>query len=507
MNERPRGLLTRAALLSGASGSIGRLFGAALSIVVARLVGPSDLGVLGIAVTVIGVLTMATHCAESAGVSSRSKGSDLQYGLAAALLRVGLTASLLGFTLLALPRVAAMVAGRDGRDSELARLVGVLALTSGFEALACFPRVILQRRLELTYLVLANTALTLSHLAFSLTALWLGLGIEGLTWASVGAYGLHCVVVWLRLFPLQPWSRDRWFAADVWRQVIQSGTSILVGSFGGYLSGRLDNLLVAAVLGPKAMAFYSMAWTASRLLPSVASEATGFVLLPTISRASESVKEVQKLVDMSIRQTGLVLALACALVAATAASAVQLLLGTAWSPVVVPLRLMCAAAVAAPALQALGTVLLGLGRAHMTAVATSAQLVFLVAVLPSAARLWGLLGAAVVDFLAVMTLLTILAITVTRVTPIDAWGAIGALRLPCVASAVAFCIGWAVGAALQPGVPRLLAEAVATLACYLLALTMLGGRALLAEFVGLVRVAVLRIQPAAKGLAAERPEG
>src|SRR5262245_46460210 len=84
-----------AAFASGAVEIGTRVLTIVLAIATARALQPDEVGLLGLAVIVVGVLSVATACAETAGVVARSKGSDPEYAWSATATRGAITACLM----------------------------------------------------------------------------------------------------------------------------------------------------------------------------------------------------------------------------------------------------------------------------------------------------------------------------------------------------------------------------------------------------------------------------
>ncbi|HLF85016.1 MAG TPA: hypothetical protein VI837_12650, partial [Blastocatellia bacterium] len=138
--------VARAALASGAAETANRVLMVALSIATARALLPRQVGVLGLAVIVVGIVSLIAACSETAGVIGRYEGSDTKHALAATLVRGSIVAVLVGGGYLCLPVVPRLLAGPESVESDLGQLMGVLLLIPVLELAACYPRVLLQRR-------------------------------------------------------------------------------------------------------------------------------------------------------------------------------------------------------------------------------------------------------------------------------------------------------------------------------------------------------------------------
>src|SRR5262245_57230185 len=84
----------RAVYVSAACDLTCRALAIILSISVARILEPREVGLLGLAVLVVGVLSQLSFYSETACVTTRSAGSDTAYAAMAVLLRTVITAML-----------------------------------------------------------------------------------------------------------------------------------------------------------------------------------------------------------------------------------------------------------------------------------------------------------------------------------------------------------------------------------------------------------------------------
>ena len=136
--------VAQAAFASGAVEMVTRALTIVLSIATARALQPSEVGLLGLAVIVVGVLSLVTACAETAGVIGRSLGSDSQYAWSATVARGVVTACLLAVAPLFLPPLGHLLGGKEtAASAEMMALVYLLLWQLGLDLAVTYPRVFL----------------------------------------------------------------------------------------------------------------------------------------------------------------------------------------------------------------------------------------------------------------------------------------------------------------------------------------------------------------------------
>ena len=478
--------VVRAAFASGTVEMVTRGLMIVLSIATARLLQPGEVGLLGLAVIIVGVLSVVASCAETAGVIGRWQGTDQQHAWMAVAARGLITACMLVLALLFLPTLVHLLAG-ESASVELTALVHLLIWQLVIELAATYPRVLLQRRLSLTSLAGANLLQITTHVGLSFLLLWSGYGTMGMASAALVSGGLSAAFLWSRL-SIQarlPWGHGSY--SGLWRQTLRSTGSVFVASFVGYLNGRLDNLLVATIVGPAAMSFYAMAWSASRIPISVLIQGMGMVLVPTLARIQGDEERVEKILRQSLGHSYLLLAPVVAMLSVSAPSLVGAVIGTKWLPLVPCLQVMSASILMGPLAVACNAVLVGVGRAHVLGLATGAQLCVIVMLAPPLVGLWGIVGAAVADVVSMAVLTVVLFAMVRGVVPKVKWELVTSAGVPVLAALSVGLLALSLGGQFSQGLFRFAWEAFVISVGYPAAIVALGGRARLAEFVVLLR--------------------
>ena len=493
-DERPlRHGVARAALASGAAETATRVLMVALSIATARALLPGQVGVLGLAVIVVGIVSLIAACCETAGVIGRYEGSDTQHAVAATLIRGLIVAALVAGVYLCLPVAPRLLAGAENAESDLGYLIRILLLIPVLELAACYPRVLLQRKLDLAYIAGATFLQAAAHVSLSVVLLWRGYGAAGIVWSSVLSTALGAAAVWLRVLGTRG---PRWTGmpgASLRRNTLLGTAKVLAGGFVGYLNGRVDNLLVAGAIGPTAMSFYGMAWSASRMAPQILGQALGFVLVPALAQIQTDTKRVERALAESIRHSYLLVVPLSAALFVAAPSLVAVVLGAKWAPMVPCLRIMSITILAAPLVSASNAALVAAGRTHMTGLASLGHLIVLGILIVPLCRRWGILGAAYGDFCGVAVLTVTLCICTPSIRRALKHLALGTLLPTLAAGVISGAAVWMAGAQVPDGILRLLAEGATMLGVYPAALWLVGGRTALSSLLSLVRTVV---QPA-----------
>lgn len=490
--------VVRAALASGLAEAVNRVLTIALSIATARALLPSQVGVLALAVIVIGIVSLVAACSETAGVIGRYEGTDGQHALAAAIVRAVIVAILVSALYPGLPMIARLLGGAEGTQPELIGLLRVLILLPILELFAAYPRVLVQRRLDLTYLAGVGLFQVILHVALSITLLIQGFGPIGVAWSSIIAGALSAMAVWLRLFGSR-WPKWEGFPDRTLRLSVVSETlKVFTGSFLGYLNGRADNLLVAGVLGPTAMSFYGMAWSASRVAPQILAQAFGYVLVPVLAKIQTDEDRIKRVLHESLRHSYLLLAPVASILFVTGPSLVTTVLGQKWLPIVPCLQVMSITILLGPLVSTFSSLLVATGRAHIAGLATAWQLVVLAMLIIPLSRMWGVSGAAYGDMMAVGALTTALLFATPIMRKPMRQLVVPSILLPLGSAAISGLLAWAGSLLLSTGLLKLLVQVAIILTIYPAVISVFGGRSALLDLISLVRDTVRRASVASR---------
>lgn len=491
-NAALTGGTTRAALTSGTAQLFARILTVVLSIATARALEPREVGLLGLAVIVVGVISMVGYYPETAAIVGRSTTDDSKYGIASAGIRAIVTLLAFGVVAVSFPLAGHYLTAREDGTQAVAALIAVLACGPVVELVGSYPRVILQRRLDLKTVALAALLQPVVFVGLAVYLLWAGYGYFGVAWANVVGTITVTLLLWVRLYSKRWAEWKGWPSVEIWRETTGGAARVFTGGFGGFLGERLDNILVASALGPTAMSYYGMAWNGARTPANIFGSTIGFVLIPTISRMQDEPNRVRRAVSESLKHTYLLLAPVCAMLFVSAPLVVTYVLGSKWLPLVPCLRIMCFTVMAIPILHACNALLVAAGKAHLTGISTGVHLVALLVTIPIFSRQWQVVGAAVGDLVSTAILMGAICTTAYLATRQIEPRMFLSVIVPVAAAFLAGLVAYQLGALGLANAPRLVSEITLVGVGYVLFILVLGGKNNLYDLVGVLRSATRR---------------
>ena len=375
--------------------------GSALSVAFlsARTLEPAEIGTLGLVGAGTAIVSMLGSFIELGAIISGVSMDEKERANAAGALRMMVVAPLLVGAFFFLDRMLEAFLVEPTRMGVARYIATVLMTLPVFEAIAGIPVVYLQRTESLQSVALRQAWQPLTYAGLGALALLAGFGTSGLAWAQVFATAGTASALWLlalqkgltlkrikpvSLFPL---------ACEGFRQA----SAGLIG----FMTERVDNLLVAGSLGTAALGYYSLAWSASRLPIYVLSRVCRSAILPTLLRTHDVPEEQRRMMHKSL---ALALAASCGfgvLIALLGRDLVVLVLGARWLPAGACLEVLSLTVALSPLAFLGGTYLQAQGKAHKVGpFAGGVQIGLQLALIPFACAILGERGAAWVDGLA-----------------------------------------------------------------------------------------------------------
>lgn len=310
-----------------------------VGILLARLLPPSDFGIVGMAMVVIGLALLMSDLGLGPAVVQRRDLTErhLRVAFTAAILTGGAIAALLA--LLAPLSVHLL----DSHAEELPGVLRALSLVFLFGAVGVTPRALLQRDLRAATSMGINLGSYVVGYALVVTVLALtGHGVWSLVWGSLVQAGLGSGMA---LILVRPPVRPLLARAEL-RDLFGFGAEATLNSVVGYAAHNSDNLIVGRWLGAAPLGMYGRAYNLMVLpLTHVLGAATQAVLYPAMAHIQTDPGRLRRAYLLSVQIAALAATPIMAGMIVAAPHMVVTLYGPAWTGVATPLQILCAAGV------------------------------------------------------------------------------------------------------------------------------------------------------------------
>ena len=298
--------------------------------VLARLLGPKDFGLVGMVTAFTGVLGLFRDFGLSSAAIQRTTVTEEQ---ASTLFWINLTVgALLGLLALGLaPAVAAFY-----REPRLVGVTAALAVGFLFNAAGVQHGVILQRAMRFTALAVINTVSLIVGSAAGIGGALAGYGYWSLVAMTVSLPLSSTIGLWI----VTGWVPGRPRRQSGIRSMMRFGGTLTLNGLVGYVAFNLDKVLLGRVWGVDALGMYGRAYSLINIPTDNLNVAAGEVAFSALSRLQD---DPNRLKSYFLKGYSLVLAMTIPITIACAFFAddvVVVVLGRKWTAAASIFRLL-----------------------------------------------------------------------------------------------------------------------------------------------------------------------
>jgi lipopolysaccharide exporter len=275
----PAGTGLRAATVKGTAWSYAsfvtiRVPALVTTIVLTRLVAPSDFGVIALGLVILTYLDALNEFGISAAVIYSADDGDAERSVAFWLsMATGIAAALL-MTAFAIPLAAAF------DEPRLRTVLPVLSLAFVFNSIGSVQIAVLKKRLQFRQLVPVDLARAVLKAVVAISAAFAGWGVWSLVAGQLSGELAGSVAVWLKL---------KWRPSVVWdravaRRVLGYGSHIMGVGLIGALLADVDYLIVGRRLGSQQLGFYAVGFRLPEIAVMGICYAVSATMFPVLTR-------------------------------------------------------------------------------------------------------------------------------------------------------------------------------------------------------------------------------
>jgi PST family polysaccharide transporter/lipopolysaccharide exporter len=365
---------------------VDRMLPLVLLVILARLVGPLELGLVGIALLSMSALRSLTEVGLNEALIQRVEDNVDRYLNTVLAMEVARGVLIFGVLFLAAPYI-----GRLFDAPAATPLIQVMAVSSVLRGLKNPAVVYFQKNLEYHKLFVYNTGGTL---AFFITGLALAL-YDPSAWAWVGAFLAADIVRLVSSYVIHDYRPGIGFDREAASDLIHFGKWITGSSILYFLYNEGDDVFVGWLLSPVALAYYQYAYRMSNAPATELSQVIAGVMFPAFSKFQTDVKRLRESYLATVRLVSFVAVPMGIGFAVVTPAFVVAAFGTEWLPMVVAMQVLALYGVYRAVGKTMGALWKAVGRPdYITKTSLLKVLVIAVFIYPVTVR-WGITGTAV----------------------------------------------------------------------------------------------------------------
>lgn len=301
-----------------------------IGITLARILSPSDYGLVGILLVFIAVSQIFVDSGFTKALIQRNDKSEKDLSTAFTFnLAISITFYvILWFTA---PIIASFY-----NEEVLINLLRSLALILVINAFFSIPNTILTIDLEFKKIALINFVAVLISGSLAIFMAYSGYGV----WSLVMQYLLRAVILLIFFTIASKWSFKLYFSKRSFKLLFSFGSNLLASSLLNVVVDKFSSLFIAKTISTQDLGFYTRGIQFPDIAIGTLGSVLDTVLLPTLSKTKElTVLRFQ--IDKMVRLLSLVTMPVVVLLAILAEPIIVLLLTDKWLPVVPIMQFFC----------------------------------------------------------------------------------------------------------------------------------------------------------------------
>jgi PST family polysaccharide transporter len=316
-------------LLSGSG--VQAVLRVAVIVVMARLLGPADFGLVAGALVLIDFVEVFSDLGVGLVIVQRHELEERH-------IRTGFTLSaLLGLAFGAGLWLAAPAAAGLMRMEGLAPVLRVMALVFPVDSLSLVASALLQRDLQFR----ALARISVFAYAFGYGVVGISLALAGLgVWALVGAYLAQTLFVSVALLVVRPHPKRLCFDPRTLREMTYTGAGFSAAQVFNYVALKGDNAVVGRWLGAGALGVYTRAYGLMTMSVTIFGSAFDRVMFASLAKVQHERERLALALRRGVALITLVVLPSSALAFLLAPELIAVLLGPRWTEVVVPFQIL-----------------------------------------------------------------------------------------------------------------------------------------------------------------------
>ena len=309
----------------------GRLLQLGMLAVLARLIGPSEIGLVGIALLVLSATRKLTQIGLEDAIIQQEEDDVDHYLNTTWVLQILRGVAIAGVLFVAAPFVGDLFG--EERATALVRVIALSPLLFGLTNPGIvYFRKNLEFHKEFVYKLSGEFAMAAVAVGFAL--------VEPTAWAYVVGYVAADVVRLLLSYVIHPFRPGLGFDRAAASDLVGYGKWITGSSVLYFLYSQGDDAFVGWYIGPAALAFYQYAYRFSNAPATELTQVVSSVMFPVFSKLQSDRELLKRTFLRSLRLAAFVaLPMSCG-IAIVAPSFVRAFLGPDWEAMILPMQIL-----------------------------------------------------------------------------------------------------------------------------------------------------------------------
>lgn len=434
----------KSAIWAMGQNAFGRGLQLAMLVVVARLVGPAEIGLVGIALLVLSGVKKFTQIGLNDALVQQAEENVDEHLNTVWILEIARGILIFVVLYFSAPIIGEMVFG-EPRATDLIRAIGVSPLILGFRNPAV---VYFQKSLDFhkQFVYRVGGSIAQVSVAIGYALIWPS------AWALVFGYIAKDAGRLIASYAMDSYRPQLEFKRDSARRLVDYGKWITGSSILFFLYSEGDDAFLGWLLGPAALAFYQYGYRFSNAPATELGNVISSVMFPALSQVQEDSELMREGFLRTTRVTSFVAAPVSFGIAVVAPDFVMALFGPDWMRMVVPMQILCIYGFLRALGKTFGPVWKTLNRPDLVTKLSALRVVIMAALIWPVTEMYGIVGtAALVTGIYIFPMMPLDIYVTVDMIDVTAREILREIAYPVVASAAMGGIVWYVDSMISFG--------------------------------------------------------
>jgi len=345
----------RAILWASSAKIISQAFSWIVTIILARLLLPSDFGIIAMAWLYIAFLDLITELGVGAAIIQKKDLDSLD-------LHTCFWFSLFMGVFFYLPTyMVAPAIATFFKQIELTNIIRLLGLIFIIASIKTIPYNLLTKELDFNKRSIAEVLSIISGGVLSVILAFLGYGVWSLVYGAL----LRYFVLTIASYYMLPWRPKLIFSLNRLKSLMNFGIVVVGSRMLRYFHNRSDILIIGKVLGDKSLGYYQMALQIATLPVEKITAIINQVALPTFSKLQRNNEELRSYFLKITKAVSLITFPIIAGIIVTSESLIKVVLTEKWISIEIPMQFMCLVGLIKSVDQIIPMILLAKGKPNL----------------------------------------------------------------------------------------------------------------------------------------------
>jgi PST family polysaccharide transporter/lipopolysaccharide exporter len=365
--------------------AVGRVVTLSMLIILARLIGPAELGLVGIALLVMSGLQSFTNIGLNGALIYQKEENVDSYLDTVWILEIGRGLLIAAVMILSAPLVAMLF--NEPRAEMMVQVLAIAPVLRSFRnpGIVYFDKH-LDFHKDFLYKFVANAVRFVVSVGYALVEPTAWAYVVGFLAGSVTQFGLSYVI-----HDFRPWFR---FDRDAAWELIDYGKWLTGVSILTFLTTEGDDAFVGWLLGPAALGLYQYAYRFSNAPATEFTQIISRVMFPAFSKMQDDTARLRSVFLTTFRMTAFVSFPACFGIAAVTPVFVRAFLGPDWTGMILAMQILAGYGLMRAVTKTFGPVWKAIGRPDYVTKLSALRVVLMAALIVPATQQFGIVGAA-----------------------------------------------------------------------------------------------------------------